>query len=286
MIAERAMRAKLLAPSIIWQSRLWRAGKLMTISSHMINTIINGTASKHPPLLIAHGLFGSAKNWGAIAKRLATDRQVITPDMRNHGHSGWFDSHNYHDMAADLAGLIKDHGGRADVIGHSMGGKAAMVLACAHPDLVNRLIIADIAPVSYDRTHQGFISAMRGLDLSQIVSRSDADALLKGEIPDDQTRAFLLQSLDIKEKRWRLNLDVLEAEMPKIMGFPEVKTLFGGPTLFLSGGASDFVLPQHRSQIKALFPKARFACIPKVGHWLHAENPRAFVQTAQVFLNA
>jgi len=167
-----------------------------------------------------------------------------------------------------------------------MGGKTAMVLALNQPDLVRRVIVADIAPVSYNHTQVGIIHALRNLDLAQIKTRSDADKQLSAEIIDAGTRAFLLQSLDIKEKHWRFNLDALEKEMPKIMGFPDIEGPFSGPVLFLSGGQSDYVLPQHRTRIRSLFPKARFAKIPGVGHWLHAEKPREFEATARIFLNS
>lgn len=250
----------------------------------MLHTILSGTASELPPILIAHGLYGSARNWGGIAKKLSNDRLVITVDMRNHGASQWFDSHNYLDMAADLAEVITAHGEVADVIGHSMGGKAAMALALTHPQLLRRMIVADIAPVSYDRTQAPIIDALRKLDLSEIEKRSEADRLLAAYITDAGTRAFLLQSLDLKEKRWRFNMDALEAEMPKIMGFPEFNMAFGNPVLFLSGANSDYVLNNQRAQIKARFPNARFARIPGAGHWLHAEKPREFEATARVFL--
>jgi len=250
----------------------------------MLHTILSGTASELPPILIAHGLYGSARNWGGIAKKLSNDRLVITVDMRNHGASQWFDSHNYLDMAADLAEVITAHGEVADVIGHSMGGKAAMALALTHPQLLRRMIVADIAPVSYDRTQAPIIDALRKLDLSEIEKRSEADRLLAAYITDAGTRAFLLQSLDLKEKRWRFNMDALEAEMPKIMGFPEFNMAFGNPVLFLSGANSDYVLNSQRAQIKARFPNARFARIPGAGHWLHAEKPREFEATARVFL--
>ena len=252
----------------------------------MINTVLTGTPTDKPPLLIVHGLYGSARNWGAIAKRLSDQRQVLSVDMRNHGESDWQPTHSYPDMADDLAKVINAHGGPVDVIGHSMGGKATMVLALTHPTLVRRLLIADIAPVTYDRTQVSYIYAMRGLDLTRVEKRSDADRILAKVIPEDGVRAFLLQSLDIKGKRWRLNLDVLEQEMPQIMGFPEIGGPFDGPTLFLSGGASDYVLPEHRVGIKAMFPKARFARIAGVGHWLHAEKPREFTETARAFFDA
>ena len=231
------------------------------------------------PLLIAHGLFGSARNWGVIAKRLAADRPVVAVDMRNHAGSFWADAHSYPDLARDLAEVIS---GQADVLGHSMGGKAAMVLALQHPEKVRSLIVADIAPVTYGHTQQGPIDAMRQVDLSSVSARADAKAQLAGLEPgvDD----FLLQSLDLKEKRWRLNLDVLASEMDKIIGFPDIAGRFDGPTLFLSGANSDYVTPDARPKIKALSPQAKFAKIPGAGHWLHAERPREFAAALTTFL--
>ncbi len=251
----------------------------------MLNTILTGDRTDRPPLLIAHGLFGSARNWGVIAKRLSDDRQVIAVDMRNHGDSGWHDSHGYADMAQDLAEVIDAHGGQADVVGHSMGGKAAMALALTHPDTVNRLVVADIAPVAYGHTQAQYIHAMRGLDPSGVDKRSEADAELVAAIPEASVRAFLLQSLDLKEKRWRLNLDALEAEMPRIVGWPDLTGESGHSTLFLSGADSAYVTPDGRARAKTLFPTARFAKIPGAGHWLHAEKPREFEAALRVFLN-
>lgn len=250
----------------------------------MLKTTLTGPATDLPPLLIVHGLFGSARNWGVIAKRLSDARQVITVDMRNHGESEWFESHSYAELAEDLAGVIAANGGRADVLGHSMGGKAAMVLALTHPEKVNHLIVADIAPVGYGHTQAHLIEAMRGIDLALVNRRSEADAQLARAVDDPGVRAFLLQSLDVKARRWRLNLDVLEAEMDKIIGWPGTRGRFSGPALFLSGALSDYVKPEYRPQIKALFPNAKFAKIPDVGHWLHAEKPRAFEATIRAFL--
>ncbi|KAB2541737.1 esterase [Salipiger aestuarii] len=243
----------------------------------MLNTLLHGAPTDLPPLVIVHGLFGSGRNWGVIAKRLCDTRQVIAVDQRNHGDSPWTDSHGYEDMAADLAEVIEAHGGRADVLGHSMGGKAAMVLALTRPELVNRLIVADVAPVAYGHTQMHNIDAMRGVDLSRVQRRSDAAEQLEAVLPDAGLRAFFLQSLDVGARRWKLNLDLLATEMPKILDFPDLTgAAFDGPVLFLSGGASDYVQPEHRPRIKALFPKARFAGIPETGHWLHAEKPRDF----------
>ncbi|WP_425052032.1 alpha/beta fold hydrolase [Psychromarinibacter sp. S121] len=252
----------------------------------MLNTVLTGAPTQHPPLLIVHGLFGSARNWGAIAKRMAESRQVITVDMRNHGQSPRADSQSYHDMAGDLAEVIMAHGGHADVVGHSMGGKAAMVLTLTRPELVRRLLVGDIAPVAYTHSQSHLIAAMRGVDLSAVSTRSDADRALQSEVTDRGTRAFLLQSLDVKEKMWRLNLDVLDAEMSGITGWPQIDGQVETPALFLSGAESDYVLPEHRERIKGYFPNARFAKLPGAGHWLHADKPREFVATLHTWFDA
>lgn len=238
------------------------------------------------PLLIVHGLFGSARNWGVIARNLATHRPVLTVDLHNHGASAWRDSHTYPDMADDLAAVIDAHGGVADVLGHSMGGKAAMWLALTQPDKVARLIVADIAPVAYTHTQMKYLQAMKTLDLDAVTSRSDADRALRADIPELAIRAFLLQSLDIPDRRWRLNLDALEADMPAIMDFPATTASYAGPTLFLAGGASDYVQPDHRPTMKALFPNHRLVKIPGANHWLHAEKPRDFEAAVNAWLDA
>jgi pimeloyl-ACP methyl ester carboxylesterase len=239
----------------------------------MLSFSDHGARTPHiPPLMIVHGLYGSGRNWGVIARRLSDRGQTITPDLRNHGDSPRGATHGYPDLADDLAELIAHVGGPVDLCGHSMGGKAAMALALTRPDLIRKLVVADIAPVAYGHTQQGMIDAMRQVDLAALTRRSDAEAQLAAAGIEPALQSFFTQSLDVPGKRWRLNLDVLEAEMDKIIGWPDDLTgPFDGPTLFLSGGASDYVQPGHRDRIKALFPKARFAKIPGTGHWLHAE---------------
>jgi pimeloyl-ACP methyl ester carboxylesterase len=252
----------------------------------MLHTITHGIANAKPPLLIAHGLFGSGRNWGVIAKRLSDERQVIAVDMRNHGSSLHSDDHSYTALADDLAEVIAAHGGQADVLGHSMGGKAAMVLALEHAEMVNRLTVADIAPVSYGHSQQQYINAMRTLDLSQIEGRAEAQAALLPLVEDPTLASFFTQSLDLKARKWRLNLAALEANMPQILSFPAIDACFTGPSLFLTGATSHYVTRDHRPQIKALFSEARFAKIPEAGHWLHAERPRAFEAAVRTWLNA
>ncbi|WP_371055114.1 alpha/beta fold hydrolase [Rhodosalinus sp. K401] len=253
----------------------------------MLATQLHGTAGDAPPVLIAHGLFGSGRNWGAIAKRLSDRGQVITVDMRNHGQSPWTERHDYPGMALDLAEVIEARGAPADVVGHSMGGKAAMVLALTRPALVRRLVVADIAPVPYHHSQAHNIAAMRAVDMSRVDRRTDAAEQLAPRLDDPRLVSFFTQALDVAGRRWRLNLDVLDRDMDLILGFPEdVTGRFEGPALFLSGGESDYVRPEHRDRIKALFPAARFARIPGAGHWLHAEKPREFEAAIRAFLDA
>lgn len=252
----------------------------------MLHSVIHGEPSNAPPLLIAHGLFGSARNWGVIAKRLSDTRPVITVDMRNHGSSPWMQNHAYSDLAEDLADVIAHHGGTADVLGHSMGGKAAMMLALTAPERVTRLIVADIAPVRYSHSQAHLIAAMRRVDLSRVTTRSDADQQLAHDVDDPTIRAFLLQSLDVRARAWRLNLDALDHWMPEILGWPAPAQSASHPVLFLSGGASDYMSRDGRQAAKSHFPRARFAKIPGAGHWLHAEKPRAFEETVRIYLNS
>ncbi len=256
----------------------------------MLNTLRHESDGDATPVLIVHGLFGSARNWGAIAKRLSRRGPVLAVDMRNHGDSPRSDRQGYPEMAADLAEVIAAEGGPMDVLGHSMGGKAAMWLALTEPGLVRRLIVADIAPVDYGHSQSRHIAAMRSLRLDGLDSRAEADRRLAATVEDPSLRAFFLQSLDLKgdSPRWKLNLGVLEAEMERIVGWPDTSALesFAGPALFLAGGASDYVREEHRAGIKALFPRARFARIPGAGHWLHAEKPKEFAEAVRVFLDA
>ena len=241
-----------------------------------------------PALLIAHGLFGSGRNWRAIAKRLSRDFQVTTVDMRNHAGSFWSDEMSYPAMAADLAEMIARLGGPMMVLGHSMGGKAAMTLALTRPDVVERLIVADIAPVTYSHSQTPFIDAMRAVDLSKIEKRSDLGDALKARVEDPALRAFFAQSIKIDGAgaRWLLNLEVLKAEMPKIIGWPEVSGLYQGRALFVTGADSDYVDAAGRDAIKPLFANARFAKLKEAGHWLHADQPKAFIETIKAFCEA
>ena len=250
----------------------------------MLNYMTFGD-EKSPPVMIVHGLYGSGRNWGVIAKRLSDQFFVITVDLRNHGDSPWLDTHNYHVMADDLVEVINSLNIKPNIIGHSMGGKAAMVLALKRPNLVRNLIIADIAPVKYEHDQSQFIEAMQKVDLSKVEKRSDATLALSKFVKDKSLQNFFTQSLDIKAKRWKLNLKVLRSEMSEILSFPKIESEFSGHSLFLKGEKSDYIKSEHRKLIKSLFTKARFATFKEAGHWLHAEKPREFESAARLFFS-
>ena len=250
----------------------------------MLNYMTFGD-EKSPPVMIVHGLYGSGRNWGVIAKRLSDQFFVITVDLRNHGDSPWLDTHNYHVMADDLVEVINSLNIKPNIIGHSMGGKAAMVLALKRPNFVRNLIIADIAPVKYEHDQSQFIEAMQKVDLSKVEKRSDATLALSKFVEDKSLQNFFTQSLDIKAKRWKLNLKVLRSEMSEILSFPKIESEFSGHSLFLKGEKSDYIKSEHRKLIKSLFTKARFATFKEAGHWLHAEKPREFESAARLFFS-
>jgi pimeloyl-ACP methyl ester carboxylesterase len=193
-------------------------------------------------------------------------------------------------MAEDIRASLHARGyDRVALLGHSMGGKVAMMAALAHGAAVERLIVADIAPVAYPAHHLGHVQALRRLDLAAIKRRSEADARLAAAIPDPAERGFLLQNLifDNGGVRWRTNLAAIEREMPRLAGFPAVAEgrSYEGPVLFIAGGRSDYLQPAHEPAIRHLFPNAEIARIENAGHWLHAEQPDAFLAIVESFLN-
>jgi esterase len=243
-----------------------------------------------PPLAILHGLFGSGRNWASIAQRLAAYHRVVTLDLRNHGASPWADTMDYAAMAEDVRATLQSRGySRYALLGHSMGGKVAMVAALQHASEVERLIVVDIAPVRYPPRHLAEVRAMRALDLADIKRRSEADARLAPSIPDPAERAFLAQNLMFEDGRahWRLNLAAIEEATPELVDFPELPTdaAYDGPALFIAGGQSDYLRPEHEPTIGRLFPKAEIACIENADHWLHAEQPAAFRAIVEPFLS-
>jgi len=250
----------------------------------------DGFGDAGPPVVILHGLLGSARNWTGIAKQLAETHRVFALDLRNHGRSPWAGTMSFDDMAGDVAAFIGAHDlGAAQVIGHSLGGKAAMRLALMRADLVERLLVVDVAPVAYGHSFAPFVEAMQAVDLSAVERRADAEVQLEGAVGDAAIRSFLLQNLVKTDSGcvWRVNLEALGANMPELLGFPRTAAgvTYRGSALFLAGGRSPYVAAEHRPLIAQLFPAAEHAVIDGAGHWVHAERPAEFLEQARRFLS-
>jgi pimeloyl-ACP methyl ester carboxylesterase len=249
-----------------------------------LNTIEVGAG---PGLVILHGLLGSARNWRAVAQALGDRRRVIAVDLPNHGASPWVEAMDYPFLARQVEAVIARVGPSAALLGHSMGGKAAMVVALTRPDLVERLMVVDIAPVAYAHTFAPYIRAMRAVRLEDAAKRGDVEQALARQIADPKLRAFLMQNLEhgAGGYRWRANLAVLGAAMDDLLGFPDLDgAVYDGPALFLAGAQSDYVRPEHEPLIKRLFPRAELRRVEGAGHWLHADRPREFLAVARAFL--
>lgn len=240
------------------------------------------------PLIILHGFFASSRNWRQVAEKLAVNHRVYVLDMRNHGASSHHPVMDYPAMAADLLRFIDRQGlAKVSLLGHSMGGKIAMWFALNHPGRVNKLIIADIAPVSYRHSFDNLIEALKALPLAEITNRKQAEERLAPAIPELSYRQFLLQNLVLNEGAysWRVDLDIFQRTAPAIIAFPDAAGLppFVGDALFLAGGDSGYVKPED---ISALFPQATLSVIAGAGHWLHVQQPVAFIERVERFLQA
>lgn len=244
-----------------------------------------------PPLVVLHGLFGSGRNWAGIARQLAAVRSVHVLDLPNHGQSPWTDAMGYPEMAAAVAGWMDGRGlPAAALLGHSMGGKVAMMLALTQPARVERLVVVDVAPVPYPPHLLAYARAMRAVDLGRITRRAEVDAELAAVVDDTAERQFLLQNLVSGDGglRWRLNLPVIEAALPAISGFPDLppEAAYPGPALFIAGGLSRYLQPAHEPAIRARFPAARLVTVPNAGHWVHAERPETVLAELLPFLSS
>lgn len=243
-----------------------------------------------PPVAILHGLFGSGRNWRSVAQHLATRHRTLTFDLRNHAASPWADGMSYGEMVEDLRASLRARGiERAALLGHSMGGKVAMLMALLHPREVDRLVVVDIAPAANPPTLLAYIRAMRAVDLSGVRRRSEADLQLAEAVPDPAERAFLLQNLVIGENaaHWRLNLEAIERGFSQIVGFLDLPagTGYSGPALFVAGARSNYIQPEHEPEIRRLFRQARIMRIEGAGHWVHVEQPQAFLHAVAPFLS-
>ena len=239
------------------------------------------------PVLILHGLFGFSDNWQTIARQLSEHHTVITPDLRNHGRSPHVSTHTYDEMAEDLRVFMEARWMfHADVVGHSMGGKAAMQLALSHPDMVDRLVVIDMAPDQAEDNHSSIFKALFDLDLSKINTRQEAEDFLGVRIPDLGTRQFLLKNLSRNPEggfHWKMNLPVLWKSFHQILG-PVHGDPFDKPALFVRGSRSNYIKDSDFAFIKSMFPQAEIVTIQGAGHWVHADKPAELLQVLKDFL--
>lgn len=240
------------------------------------------------PLIILHGLFGMLDNWQTLGKRFAAHHSVYLIDQRNHGRSPHTEPMTYAAMAEDLHDFLVSHWiYKAHILGHSMGGKTAMEFALRYPDMVDRLIVVDIAPKAYVGGHQEIFEALFALDLSTLDKREDAEAFLQDRIADYGVRQFLLKNLSRTKAdgyRWKMNLPVIYKHYSDILAAPETGRQFEGPTLFVRGGQSDYIMDNDLPLIQEFFPDANLKTIPEAGHWVHAAAPDALYDRIGAFL--
>lgn len=238
------------------------------------------------PLIILHGLFGCSDNWRSHGKKIAEYFQVYMIDLRNHGHSAWNNEFSYQNMVDDVFEFMQEHHlSDATMLGHSMGGKVAMLFAQQHPDLIEKLIVVDMGIKAYPPHHQHILKAINTLDLSSIKKRSEAHEHMGKYIDSEGVKQFLLKNIYWKEQgklAWRMNVKILEAKMPEILkAIESIECLT--QTLFIRGELSQYILDEDISSLETAFPDSQFVTVKNAGHWVHAESPEVFLNAVLEF---
>ena len=257
----------------------------------MTNQLHSKIIGHGKPLLILHGFLGMSDNWKTLGNKYAENHfEVHLIDQRNHGRSFWSSEFNYEVLANDIKNYMDYHSlDSALLLGHSMGGKTAMQFACNHDDLVEKVLVADIAPKYYPPHHQDILNALTAMPLEKINSRGEADKVLAHSLTDPGIRQFLLKNLywiDKGKLGFRCNLEILSERMEEIGENIGHTDLFNGPALFLRGDRSEYITNADLQDIKRHFPKATLQTIEQAGHWLHAENPKQFFDKSLEFLKS
>jgi esterase len=240
------------------------------------------------PLIVLHGLFGSSDNLGRVASELSKDYQVHSIDLRNHGDSFHTEEMSYDLMAGDVVAYMDEQGlDRVSLLGHSMGGKVAMKIALIYSERVSKLIVADIAPVTYSAHHNEIFKGLLAVDFKQDTTRAAVDKCLAIYINTIGVRQFLMKNL-VQRKQggfgWKMNLSAIHKNYSKILEGLSYNEPYLGKVLFIGGGLSDYIKPAYKQQTLNLFPNTDMKIIPETSHWLHAEKPRIFIGICQRFL--
>jgi pimeloyl-ACP methyl ester carboxylesterase len=265
---------------------IWPPERLARVPLHTTSYGDHGSR-----IVFCHGLFGQGRNWTQHAKALAADHRVLLVDMPDHGRSPWSEHFDYLAAADQVAELLDDDDPVA-LVGHSMGGKTAMVLALRHPGLVERLCVVDVAPVAYQHASEfvGYIEAMLAIDLSALKERSAADEALQEAVPDPVVRGFLLQNLrrEGEDWRWQPNLELLRDQIDDIGGWPadalEGVPSYDGPVLWVGGADSGYVQQDYADAMERYFPRVRRVTVKGAGHWVHSEQPAVFLEIVRRFV--
>lgn len=255
----------------------------------MLNYRLHGELNDSPPLIVLHGLLGSLDNWNSVARQRAAKQTVLAIDLRNHGDSPHVEGMSYQQMVADIIELL-DHLQLpvCDLMGHSMGGKVAMLLALAHPQRIQRLLIVDIAPKEYPPRHQNLLQAMTSLPLATLTSRKQADEWLSHAVKHPLDRGFLLKNLKRNAQtgfHWQCNLSEIARHYLKISAFPVPEQQFSAATCFIRGGQSDYVQDTDWEQIQHYFPTASLVTLAEAGHLPHVQVPTLFLEQLEAFLD-
>ena len=247
------------------------------------------TFGQGDPIAILHGLFGTLDNWQTLGRKMSEHYTVYLLDQRNHGRSPHTEEMDYPTLADDLHHFLESHWMfKTNIVGHSMGGKTAMQFALQYPDMVDKLVVVDIAPKDYEAGHQLIFDALHSVDVQSIASRAKADEQLKGQIDDYGIRQFLLKNLSRDKDnggfRWKMNLPVIYKHYEDILKAPELSHPFGGEALFIRGSRSNYIQDEDFETILEWFPHAKIETVKGAGHWVHAEAPDALLKLVMDFI--
>ena len=254
----------------------------------ILHSKIYGEERTETPLLVFHGLFGMLDNWGSFGKEFGELMPTHVLDLRNHGRSFHSESMSHDDLANDILHYMEFHNiEKANLLGHSLGGKAVMQFAIKYPEKVNKLIVVDISPKAYPPHHQGIIKALQSVDFTKVESRQDVEKVLGEYIHEKFVIQFLMKNLywtEDKKLDWRFNLNTLAEKYTEFVSNAIKFGIFNGPTLFLAGANSNYILPQDELLIRQQFPDSRIIKIANAEHWVQANNPVDFNAAARDFI--